>query len=71
MLTYATAWLFDKPTNKVADLSPDCKNQQYIDQGADSEFSVSVAACEVQQLGGDKYGIKITSKTGKIFEISN
>ncbi|QFP77962.1 type II secretion system protein [Deinococcus sp. AJ005] len=71
MLTHATAWLADEPTHKVSDLQTACLDATYVAEGAESIFPVSVSACEVQKLGADAYGIKVTSRTGNEFQFRN
>lgn len=69
MLTYATSWLGNDPTRAVSDLQSDCRHDDYVTEGAKAVLSESIANCEVQQLGGANYGVKITSRTGQTFEI--
>ena len=69
MLMHATAWLSDDPTRAVSDLQSDCQHNDYVTEGAKPVLPDSVSMCEVQQLGGGNYGVKITSRTGKMFEV--
>lgn len=69
MLGYATMWLADDPTNDVGDLIDSCTANQYIAQGAPKKSPQGVKDCQVEAMGSANYMVKVTSITGKVFEL--